>query len=790
MSMKIKHISVVLIVVFVINLFAMPINAENVQNENAKHLINGLVPKDSMYYNNHTYLAFTGSFNWYQAKDLCKSMGGYLVTLDTYEEQIAVMGLSDLGWTGACAFSDGYTRTWGWDHPGPSIGIMHEPVPGIEDDVFYYTPLNNNIWDESSNEPNSWITPWDQNVATLNKNGLNTLRPSDTDGFICEFDSPLVFSVVDLNFDMNFNFELDWGYNKVWGESPSNYISGLPQSLWTTFGKTIFTPEYPNNAQEHYNFRGYSINKNTTPIWLNSPSALHTDGSKCYIGETVLDKPVVTLYAVWEKAESTPSDLECFAASMFAYAKKLEKGKTVTETLNLQENLTWIDIDNDLPLFKGNGHVTMRDFMNAVIGGYIVDDFVRYDEGSTFSAVHLVNANGNSIIAYRGTEHKMLESINTDYLMGSGVLNVQFGHAINFYNKHAQENPIITGHSLGGALAAHVGILRDVPCCTINSAQGFSIPITLIWRHGGVSEANESFSFTSNLLRNFINDYYDKEIIPDTASFDEECAIVLSKYGFYDYQPKLRSYAHIWDDVSKPNRSNMVVDIFTSGWVDPLTAHNIDRMVFYDENTNRFSIAPTTRQFPKVATNQNGVVPSAWAYDGYTEAENKDLITPELDQNYQGETNRAEFCRAVVNFTEKYYNKSIMTVLKERNLSPIIFADTDDEAISVAAALGITSGTDMAKKIFSPDAIITREQAATMLENTLKALGANLHAQPTMWSDAKSISLWALDSVNAIYNTGIMKGTSSTTQTFSPKSPFTHEQTIVTLNGLWNYLKK
>ena len=48
MSMKIKHISVVLIVVFVINLFAMPINAENVQNENAKHLINGLVPKDSM----------------------------------------------------------------------------------------------------------------------------------------------------------------------------------------------------------------------------------------------------------------------------------------------------------------------------------------------------------------------------------------------------------------------------------------------------------------------------------------------------------------------------------------------------------------------------------------------------------------------------------------------------------------------------------------------------------------------------------------------------------------------
>lgn len=787
--MKKNIIVIVLIVFFVINLFPLPTNAENVQNENAGHLIDGLVPKDSMYYDGHTYLAFAGNFNWYQAKSLCEAMGGYLVTLDTYEEQAAVMGLSTLGWTGACAFSGGNTRTWVWDYSRNTIGIMHEPVPGVEGDEFYYIPLSDNVWDASTNEPNSWKTPWDQNAAELNERGLNTIMPTDMLGFICEFDSEYVFSVVDLNFDMNFDFETNCGFSKVWAESPANYKDRLPQSISTTFGKTNITPEYPNNAQEHYNFMGYSINKNTTPVWLNSTYALHMDNSNWYIGETVLEKPVVTQYAVWEKAETAPSDLECFAASMFAYAKKLEKGKTVSETLNLQENLSWQDIDNDLPRFNRDGHVTMRDFMNSVIGGYVVDDFVRYDEGSSFSAVYLKNGNGQGIIAYRGTEKSMGQSLRTDLLMGFGKLNAQFVHALEFYNRYKQENPVITGHSLGGALAAHVGIMNDVPCCTINSAQGFSIPLTLIEKYGSKAEEDKFLPFSTNILENFVNEHF-YELFPDDTSFEEESAKVFSKYGFYRYQPKLRSYAHECDIFSKPNRVNMVFEIFSGEKIDILTAHNIDRMVLYDEETNRYSIAQTTRQFPKDALAYGGDMPSLWAYDAYAEAADKGLITPEINLDYRGETNRAEFCRAAVNFIEKYYTKPIMIVLKERNLNPLMFADTNDEAIHAAAALGITSGTDAAQKLFSPDAPVTREQAATMLVNTLKALGANFNTQSAAWSDAQALSPWALDSVNAMYNTGIMKGTGGTTLTFSPKSPYTHEQTIVTLNGLWNYLHK
>jgi hypothetical protein len=476
---------------------------------------------------------------------------------------------------------------------------------------------------------------------------------------------------------------------------------------------------------------------------------------------------------------------------MFAYVKKLEKGKTVSETLNLKETLLWKDIDNDLPRFEGYGHVTMRDFINAVIGGYVVDDFERDDEDSTFSAVYLKNGNGQSIIAYRGTEFKMEQSLKTDLLMGFGKLNTQFEAANKFYVKHQEENPLITGHSLGGALAAHVGINNNVSCCTINSAQGFTIPLTLTKKYLSEEEQDKNFSFASNLFKNILVNLANIPtfgLLPEVASFDEESVDIFLKYGFYGYQPKLRSYAHECDIISAPNRINTVFEIFSGEKIDFLTAHNIDRMVFYDEGTNSYSIVQTTRQFPKAALAYGGDVPSLWAYDEYTEAANKGLVTPEINLNYQGETNREEFCRAIVNFIEKYYNKPIMAVLEERNLKPIMFSDTNDEEILAAAALGITSGTDAVKKLFSPDDPITREQAAKMLANTLKALSANFDTHSAEWSDTEKLSSWALDSVNAMYNAGVMSGTDAKMLTFSPQSSYTHEQTIVTLNRLWNYL--
>lgn len=116
------------------------------------------------------------------------------------------------------------------------------------------------------------------------------------------------------------------------------------------------------------------------------------------------------------------------------------------------------------------------------------------------------------------------------------------------------------------------------------------------------------------------------------------------------------------------------------------------------------------------------------------------------------------------------------------------FTDTTDPAISAAAALGITSGTGGGK--FSPDAPLTREQAATMLVNVLKIIGVDTTSAPAVkWTDDNSISSWAQTAADVMYGTQIMKGTSTTALVFSPKAPFTHEQSILTLNNLWKFLQ-
>ncbi|GHU90992.1 hypothetical protein FACS1894202_11710 [Clostridia bacterium] len=175
-------------------------------------------------------------------------------------------------------------------------------------------------------------------------------------------------------------------------------------------------------------------------------------------------------------------------------------------------------------------------------------------------------------------------------------------------------------------------------------------------------------------------------------------------------------------------------------------------------------------------------LPSTWAAETIKTAQQLGLATAELDANYQTSTTRAEFCRAAVNFLRAYgYDVD--------NVSQKTFADTSDRDIGVAAALGITSGTDTGKNLFSPDSTLTREQAATMLRNVMNVIGKPAPASGVAWTDAKDISSWAKEASDVMYSAKIMGGTSTTELVFSPKTPYTHEQSIITLVNLWEYVK-
>lgn len=173
--------------------------------------------------------------------------------------------------------------------------------------------------------------------------------------------------------------------------------------------------------------------------------------------------------------------------------------------------------------------------------------------------------------------------------------------------------------------------------------------------------------------------------------------------------------------------------------------------------------------------------PSDWAVESVIESKLLGLATPELLNDFSAPTTRLEFCRAAVNLLRQYgYNVDLAT--------PKMFSDTNDRDIGIAATLGITSGTNAEKNLFSPNIELTREQAATMLKRTLDVISVKVDSNAVTWTDAINISSWAVEAVGVIYSAGVMGGTSTTSLVFSPKTPYTHEQSIVTLVRLWSYI--
>jgi hypothetical protein len=182
--------------------------------------------------------------------------------------------------------------------------------------------------------------------------------------------------------------------------------------------------------------------------------------------------------------------------------------------------------------------------------------------------------------------------------------------------------------------------------------------------------------------------------------------------------------------------------------------------------------------------------PSAWAKDRIDKAVELNLVTDEMNTAFQSPTTRAEFCGLVARMLIIWYDAPIDFQIEARGLTLGEFNDIADVgwpyAIRAAAALGIVNGTGNGN--FSPNQQLTREQAATMLRNTLEAIGiSTADAKKAGWEDESEISGWAQDAANVMYAAKIMSGTNTNPLTFSPKLSYTHEQAVITVLNLWEY---
>ncbi len=185
--------------------------------------------------------------------------------------------------------------------------------------------------------------------------------------------------------------------------------------------------------------------------------------------------------------------------------------------------------------------------------------------------------------------------------------------------------------------------------------------------------------------------------------------------------------------------------------------------------------------------------PSAWAQESVQSALNKGFVPYFLQDNYKAVITRAEFCGLAVRYMEYVTGQNIDAILEERGLAcnSNAFSDTIDPNILAAYALGITSGTvapsTSAPGLFTPRGQISREQAAVMIRTVCKTIGADVNNAPDAgYTDIGNASNWAVESINFCYTNRIMTGTSTSPLTFSPKTTYTREQSIVTFNNIEN----
>ena len=200
---------------------------------------------------------------------------------------------------------------------------------------------------------------------------------------------------------------------------------------------------------------------------------------------------------------------------------------------------------------------------------------------------------------------------------------------------------------------------------------------------------------------------------------------------------------------------------------------------------------PTATQTPSTPSDPLDSA-SAWAVSGITAAIEKGFVPIDIQGNYKNIITRQEFCRMAVKWMEYVLQKPISEIVEERGdpaKAGHMFSDTVDSNILAAYRLGITNGivapTATSPGRFNPSGEFDRQQAATMVMNVCKAIGADITNLPTAdFEDMDKAAVWAVDGINFVRANGIMSGTSVTPPMFSPLANYTREQSIVTFNNI------
>ena len=171
---------------------------------------------------------------------------------------------------------------------------------------------------------------------------------------------------------------------------------------------------------------------------------------------------------------------------------------------------------------------------------------------------------------------------------------------------------------------------------------------------------------------------------------------------------------------------------------------------------------------------------SSWAYPDVLDYYLAQLLPVSLCEDFQSPITRGELARMLYQFVRNTQGWDAMVI---DNPFTDIASSADLLAILRCYSVGLMEGTS--DTTFSPDAPVTREQAAVVLARLTELLdGAAPEPAAASYRDEADIHDWAAEAVGAMTGAGVLQGVDG--GAFSPRTPMTLEQMIVALYRVYS----